>query len=206
MGHDAVGASMNGPGDLTGRIRVRAPASGEVLADLAVTPPDEVRRVVGRARKAQQAWAVLPVEERAARLLRLRDAFVERSDELVDIVVRECGKPRHEALVHEVTPLLDLLTWGATHAAEVLAPEPVRPHLLRHRTGEIQHAPRGVVGAIAPWNFPLLIPMGTVVEALLAGNACVVKPSEVAPLSVVKAKEIYDGTGLPEDLFAAVFG
>ena len=70
-----------------------------------------MRRVVARARKAQQAWAVLPVEERAQRLLRLRDALAERADELVDILALECGKPRHEALVHEVTTLLDLAGW-----------------------------------------------------------------------------------------------
>ena len=66
--------------------------------------------------------------------------------------------------------------------------------------------PRGVVGVISPWNFPFVIPMGDVVAALVAGNAVVLKPSEVTPLSIQKAKEIFDGTGLPEDLFTVVYG
>ena len=97
----------------TDRIRSYAPATGELVGEVAVTPPDEVRRVVSRARKAQQAWAVLPVEERGQRLLRLRDALAERADELVDLLALECGKPRHEALLHEVTTLLDLAGWAA---------------------------------------------------------------------------------------------
>jgi acyl-CoA reductase-like NAD-dependent aldehyde dehydrogenase len=188
------------------RIQSYAPATGELIGDVGVTTDEEVRRVVARARRAQQAWAVLPVEERAQRLLRLRDTIAERADELVDILALECGKPRHEALLHEVTTLLDLIGWIAAQAPAVLAPEQKKLHLMKHRTGEVHRVARGVIGVISPWNFPLVIPMGTVIEALVAGNACVVKPSEVTPLVLAKAKEIYDSTGLPEDLFGVVFG
>ena len=143
---------------------------------------------MARARKAQQAWAVLPTEERAQRLLRLRDALAERADELVDLLVLECGKPRHEALVHEVTTLLDLAGWAAARAPAALAPESKKLHLMKHRTGEVHHVPRGVIGVISPWNFPLVIPMGTVIEALVTGNACVVKPSEVTPLVLLEGE------------------
>jgi acyl-CoA reductase-like NAD-dependent aldehyde dehydrogenase len=191
---------------MTTSVRTYAPATGALLAEIPITSDEEVRRVVGRARKAQRAWAVLPVEERAQRLVRLRDALAGRSDELVEVLARECGKPRHEALVQEVTTLLDLVTWFSRHAPDTLAPQHLTPHLMKHRTSEVHFVPRGVVGVVSPWNFPLVIPMGTVVQALLAGNACVVKPSEVTPLIAVKAKEIYDSTGLPEDLFGLVIG
>jgi succinate-semialdehyde dehydrogenase/glutarate-semialdehyde dehydrogenase len=190
----------------TATVRTFAPASGELLAELPVTSDDEVRRVVARARKAQAAWAVLPVEERAHRLLRLRDAIAEKAEDLVEVVSRECGKPRHEALMHEVMALLDTIGWACAKAPEALAPERVPHHLMKHRASEVRYVPRGVVGVISPWNFPLIIPMGSVVEALLAGNACVVKPSEVTPLVLLEAKKIYDSTGLPEDLFAVVVG
>ena len=206
MGQTVVESSGTGGRVFADRIRSHAPATGEVIGEVAVTPPDEVRRVVMRARKAQQAWAVLPVEERAQRLLRLRDTLAEHADELVDLLALECGKPRHEALIHEVTTLLDLTAWAAAHAPAALAPETLKLHLMKHRTGEVHHVPRGVVGVISPWNFPLVIPMGTVIEALVTGNACVVKPSEVTPLVLRKAKEIYDSTGLPEDLFSVVYG
>jgi succinate-semialdehyde dehydrogenase/glutarate-semialdehyde dehydrogenase len=206
MGQIVVEAGGSVGRGSTDRIRSYAPATGALVGEVAVTPADEVRRAVARARRAQQAWAVLPIEERAQRLLRLRDALAEHADELVDILALECGKPRHEALVHEVTTLLDLAAWAAARAPAALAPESMKLHLMKHRTGEVHHVPRGVIGVISPWNFPLVIPMGTVIEGLVTGNACVVKPSEVTPLVLQKAKEIYDSTGLPEDLFGVVFG
>ena len=187
-------------------VRSYAPATGELLGEVPVTPDDEVRRVVARARKAQQAWAVLPVEERAHRLLRLRDAIADGAEDLVELLSRECGKPRHEALVHEVTTLLDHLAWACKHAPGALRDEKVPLHLLKHRASVVRFEPRGVIGIISPWNFPLVIPMGGVIEALVTGNACVVKPSEVTPLILREAKRIYDSTGLPEDLFGVVYG
>ncbi len=187
-------------------IRVHAPASGELLSELRVTSAEEVRRAVSRARKAQEAWAVLPPLERAERLTRLRDALADRAEDLANQLSSECGKPRQEALVHEVTVLLDLLTWCCKRAPSALAPQAIAYHLLKHRAGEVRFVPRGVVGVVSPYNFPLVIAMGSVVEALVAGNACIVKPSEAAPLALLEAKAIYDSTGLPEDLFAVVIG
>lgn len=187
-------------------VKTYAPASGELLAEIPVATADEVCAAVARARKAQRAWAVLPIEERAVRLTRLRDAIAEHADELVDVLTRECGKPRHEALVHEVATLLDAIAWCTKNAPRALAPERIELHLMKHRSSEVRYEPRGVVGVVSPWNFPLVIPMGSVVEALVAGNACVVKPSEATPLVLVEAKKIYDSTGLPEDLFSVVVG
>ena len=75
-----------------------APATGELLGEVPIATRDDVKSALGRARKAQAAWGVLPIEERCARLMRFRDAFVERADEIVDVVSRECGKPRQDAL------------------------------------------------------------------------------------------------------------
>src|SRR6185436_16321557 len=74
------------------------PATGGVLGEVPITSPEDVKRTIARARKAQAAWGVLPVEERCARLLRFRDAMVEHVEELVEVVSRECGKPRGDAL------------------------------------------------------------------------------------------------------------
>jgi succinate-semialdehyde dehydrogenase/glutarate-semialdehyde dehydrogenase len=133
-------------------VRTYAPATGALLAELPVTSDEEVRRVVERARKAQRAWAVLPVPERAERLMRLRDALADRADELVETLARECGKPRHEALLHEVTTLLDLIAWSCKNAPEALAPQHLALHLMKHRTSEVHFVPRGVVGVVSPWN------------------------------------------------------
>ena len=198
--------TTNGSAPHPTTIKSYAPATGELLGEVRVSSPEDVAAAVIRAKKAQATWAVLPIEERAERLYRLRDALVERADEIVDVVSRECGKPKHDALSHEVMVTVDLLTWYCENAARILAPRDVPLHLLKHKKAAVQYVPRGVVGIISPWNFPFVIPMGDVVAALVAGNAVVLKPSEVTPLSIRKAKEIFDATGLPEDLFGVVYG
>jgi acyl-CoA reductase-like NAD-dependent aldehyde dehydrogenase len=200
-----VDARENGSGSRR-TLKSWAPATGELLGEIPITSPAEVRATVLRARKAQAAWAVLPTGERAERLLRFRDALLERADEIVEVVSRECGKPRHDALVHEVTVAIDLLTYYCKIAPRVLAPRELGLHLFKHKKSTVQHVPRGVVGIISPWNFPFVIPLGDAFAALVSGSAVVVKPSEVTPLTLQKAKEIFDATGLPEDLFGAVYG
>ena len=183
-----------------------APATGELLGEVRVSSREDVHAAIARARKAQAAWGVLPIEERCERLYRLRDALVDRAEEIVDVVSRECGKPRPDCLSHEVMVTVDLLTYYCRNAPRILASHDVGLHLLKHKKSTIHYAARGVVGIISPWNFPFVIPMGDVVAALVAGNAVVLKPSEVTPLTIQKAKEIFDATGLPEDLFSVVYG
>jgi succinate-semialdehyde dehydrogenase/glutarate-semialdehyde dehydrogenase len=182
------------------------PATGQLLGEVKVMSAEEVRAAVAKARRAQEAWGALPVEERCERVLRFRDALVDRADELVDLLVRECGKPRHEALLHEVMVAADLATYFAKAAPKVLAPRSLSLHLMKHRKSYVHYMPRGVVGVISPWNYPLQLPLRDVIMAVIAGNAAVLKPSEVTPLIALKAKEVWDGAGLPEDLFQVVTG
>jgi len=188
------------------RILSYAPASGEVLGEVPIYSSDQVQSAMARARAAQAIWAELPLEARCERVLNLRDKIVDRAAELVDVLTRECGKPRNEALVHEVLVLVDLATFFAKRAPKILAPREIELHLFRHRRSYVHYAPRGVVGIISPWNFPLVLPMGDTIAALIAGNAVVLKPSEVTPLIALKFKEIYDASGMPRDLFQVVTG
>jgi succinate-semialdehyde dehydrogenase/glutarate-semialdehyde dehydrogenase len=192
-------------------VRSFAPATGEPLAELASASDEEVRAATARARKAQRAWAILPPAERADRLLRLRDALAEHAEDLVALLARESGKPRHEALVHEVASLLELIAWTCKHVPAALAEprtyhEPPSLSRLRDRVHETRFSPRGVLGVISPSAFPLVGPVGIVVRALVCGNACLVKPSPQASLAALEAKKLYDSTGLPEDLFAVLVG
>jgi succinate-semialdehyde dehydrogenase/glutarate-semialdehyde dehydrogenase len=187
-------------------IRSYAPATGELIGEVPIASREEVNAVVARARRAQQAWGVLPVEERCERLLRFRDALAERATEVVDLLALECGKPKNEALVHELMTTLDLITHYAKTAPKVLAPHDYPIHLMVHRRAYAVYRPRGVVGVISPWNFPFVLTMGDAIAALVTGSAVVVKPSEVTPLILQRTKQIYDSTGLPEDLFGVVQG
>jgi succinate-semialdehyde dehydrogenase/glutarate-semialdehyde dehydrogenase len=193
-------------GGRPGQIDSYAPVSGERLGSVPVMSAAEVRDVVTRARRAQQSWSMLSVEERGERLLRFRDALVERGDEVVSLLSRETGKPRHEALLHEVMPIADMATYWAKAAPRILAPHERALHLFKQRRSIIGYIPRGVIGVISPWNFPLQLMMRDVLAAVVAGNAAVVKPSEVTPLIAMKTKEIWDASGLPEDLLGVVTG
>lgn len=183
-----------------------APATGQLIGECQVTSAEDVKRAVERARRAQEAWGALPVEERCTRMLRFRDALVDREEELTDLLAKECGKPRQEALVHEVIVVASLITHFAKHAEEVLATQEVSLDYLKHRRAFILYQPKGVVGVIAPWNFPLNLPFRDAVIALFAGNAVVIKPSEITPLIALRAKEVWDQAGLPNDLLQIVPG
>jgi succinate-semialdehyde dehydrogenase/glutarate-semialdehyde dehydrogenase len=189
-----------------GRIVSINPANGEILGEVPELGAAEVKAAVQRAREAQRAWGELSVPERCERVGRFRDQIVQRAPELCDLISREGGKTRAEALAMEVMVIADLSTYFLKRGAKILAPEPIPLHLLKNRASYLHYVPRGVVGIIAPWNFPFGIPIGETVMALIAGNAVVLKPSEVTPLIALKAKELYDASGLPPHLFQVVTG
>lgn len=184
----------------------RNPASGEVIGQVPIDDAQSVQRAVERARRAQLAWCELAIEQRAEMLQGFVELLVENAEELVDLLVLETSKPRLEAVTNEVLVLADLISWQCKNAPRALRAREVRLHLLKHRKSVIHYVPRGVIAVISPWNYPLMLPFSDVAQATLAGNACVLKPSEHAPLVVLKAKELWDRSGLPHDLLMVVTG
>jgi acyl-CoA reductase-like NAD-dependent aldehyde dehydrogenase len=195
-----------GLGSSPRRLSIHAPATGEWLGEARVSSAEQVLEAVARARVAQARWAGLPLELRCERVLELRDVLVDRADELMDLIVREAGKPRQEALVHEVMVVADLASYYAKRAPKILVPREVDLHLFKHRRSYVHYTPRGVVGIISPSNFPLLVAAGELITALITGNAVVLKPSELTPLVALKLKDIFDASGLPADLLQVVIG
>jgi succinate-semialdehyde dehydrogenase/glutarate-semialdehyde dehydrogenase len=187
-------------------IRAIAPATGETIGEVPVMSADEVKAAVKKARSAQKAWAVVSVEERAERLLAFRDTIVDHADELVDLLSEETGKPKQEALAHELFTLVDSIGWTLKRAPSLLAPRELDMHLMKHRRGIVERVPRGVVGIISPWNFPLVIPFNGAVTALVTGSAVVIKPSEETSLIALRVKRLWDKSGLPEHLLQIVTG
>ena len=182
------------------------PANGEPLGEVPDQPPPEIAAAVDTARTAQVEWAKLPIESRCKRVLKYAEVLMARADEVIDLLVREGGKTRLEALGMEVVLVADLVRYFAKHAPAMLAPQPIPLHLLKHRASYLHFVPRGVVGIIAPWNFPFSIPIGETMMSLIAGNGVVLKPSEVTPLIAKKARELYLATDMPPDLFQVVTG
>ncbi len=198
--------ASKGNGTTEGRIRSYAPATGELLGEVPVASVEEVRAAVQRARRAQESWGALPVEERCDRVRRFQVALIERQDELSDLLSRETGKPVQEALLHEVTVSAAVAAHFCQHAPEILAPHEIPLGLMKHKRSFIHYVPRGVVGFITPWNYPMLMPMRDIIMALVAGDGVVLKPSEVTPLIALRCKDVWDQAGLPADLFQVVNG
>jgi acyl-CoA reductase-like NAD-dependent aldehyde dehydrogenase len=190
----------------SGRMTLLGAASGDALGSVEISGPQEVHAAVTRARSAQSAWAKLALEERCERILRLRDTLVDRADFLVDAISREGGKPVQEALVHELMPAVDLAGFYAKRAARILAPREIELHLWKHRKAYVHYAPLGIVGIIAPANYPFIIAMDAALTALVAGNAVVLKPSERGTFVALRLKQVFDGAGLAPDLLQVVPG
>lgn len=182
------------------------PATGEELGRVPDLGPGDVASALARARAAQPSWAQVPIEQRCRRVARFADVLMARAEEVVDLLAKESGKTRFEALTMEVVVVADLVRYFAKHAPEMLAPESISLHLMKHRGSYLHVVPRGVVGIISPWNFPFSIPIGETMMALIAGNAVVLKPSEIAPLIAHKALELYRNAELPAELFQVVTG
>jgi succinate-semialdehyde dehydrogenase/glutarate-semialdehyde dehydrogenase len=192
--------------DAQGRIFSRNPATGEVIGEVPEHGPEEVRQAVARAREAQREWGSRTVRERAGVVGLLRDAIVRDGEALCELLMRESGKTRHEAFLMEVLPTADLATYFVRRAPQILAPHEIPMHLVKHRASYVHYMPRGVVGVISPWNYPLGIPAGETLMALVAGNGVVLKPSEVTPLIALKMKELFTAAGLPDGLLQVVTG
>jgi acyl-CoA reductase-like NAD-dependent aldehyde dehydrogenase len=189
-------------------ISVRNPATLAHVAQLPVTTPAEIANAAARARKAQSLWQTTGFNERASLLYRFRDLLIDEQERLADIVTSETGKPRAEVYGNELFYLCDVIGFWAKYAEKFLRPKKIRPHLFMFKTKKVfsYHYPLGVIGIISPWNFPLVLTAGDAVPALMAGNAVLIKPSELTPLTALFVAELAQKAGFPDDLLQTVIG
>lgn len=184
---------------------VEAPFTAEAVGAVPRCTADDVAVAFERARHAQAGWAATPVAERAAVLLRLHDLVLDRQGEVLDLIQLESGKARRHAY-EEVLDVALCARYYAHTAARALAP--------RRRQGAIpgltetweHHHPKGVVGIISPWNYPLTLGISDALPALVAGNAVVTKPDQRTPYSALWAAELLAEAGLPEGVLQVVTG
>ncbi|MDX6368869.1 MAG: hypothetical protein QOG93_371, partial [Gaiellaceae bacterium] len=189
-------------------LRSLNPATLEAVGAVAVTPPGDVAEVVVAAQRAQKRWAETPLEERAELLGRVGDLCLDHADELAALITAETGKPLTESYSCDLALSLDNNRWTAANAAMVLAAERLgtpQPHL-QHKRGYLVYEPLGVLAVIAPWNFPLALPLSIVATGVAAGNAVVLKPSELTPLTGDWVERLFAAAGAPEGLVAVAQG
>lgn len=171
-------AATPGPIGLTGTYVDLDPATGEAIEEIAITPPEEITRIVAAAQAAWPAWSALELEARLALIQKGCDALFAMKADMVPMIVREMGKPIADA-EGEVDLWYSGLESTFDEYRAAFAPEVVTHG--RHRTTRFRD-PQGVVAAISPWNFPMRMPINLVLPALAAGNAVVLKPTEHAPI------------------------
>ena len=202
----AQGATSVGEAPARRTIQVQSPATGARLGEVPVADREAVAAAVARARRAQPIWAALDFRERARILRAVRDRFVDERERIMDVVSGETGKPRHDVLTNELLFLCDAIGFWGKRAARYLSDQRARPHLLVTKRAYVSYLPYGVVGIIGPWNFPFNLTIGEAIPALMAGNAVVIKPSEVTPQSALLGSELAAAAGLPAGLLQVVPG
>lgn len=187
------------------QVEVHAPFNAECIGTVPACMADDVKLAVARARAAQAKWAARPLSERRKVFLRYHDLVLERLASLLDLVQIEGGKARRHAL-EEVFDVAINARYYAQHANDLLRPQRKQSFLPLLTTAWEFHHPVGVVGIIAPWNYPFTMAVSDAIPALLAGNAVVLKPAELTPLSALYAVRLLYEAGLPGDLFQVVTG
>lgn len=184
------------------------PATLEEVSRVPNTDLARFPEIMKRARAAQKQWAALSFSARRAHVLKMRDYVVEHAEELAQIVSRENGKSRLDALTTEVIPSALAADWYAKNAEKVLAPRrlPMGSMLFFNKKNELARVPLGVVGIISPWNYPLSIPFGEVAMGLMAGNAILLKVAAATIGVGVAIERIVAAASLPDGLFQHIVG
>ena len=191
-----------------GQLESFNPATGELVGTVATITPDEVQGVVDDVAEVQPFWAQLSLADRARYMRRAADVLVADMEEVADLLTREQGKPITESYVMELIPTIDALRWCADAGPKILADERIRypQAFLKTKRSFFSYEPLGVVGVIAPWNYPWSIPFGEVAIALMCGNGVVLKPASLTPLLGERIQRVFDDAGFPEGLVRTVHG
>jgi succinate-semialdehyde dehydrogenase / glutarate-semialdehyde dehydrogenase len=187
------------------RIEIENPVTGEAFASVPRCTTADVAAAVKRAREAQRAWRTTSFAERSRVMLRFHDLVLDHRDEVLDLIQLESGKARR----HAFEEIMDVALVSRYYARTA------EKHLrTRRRWGAFplltwtweHHHPVGVVGVIAPWNYPLTLSISDAIPALAAGNAVVMKTDSQTPFSALIAMRLMKEAGLPDDVLQVVTG
>jgi succinate-semialdehyde dehydrogenase/glutarate-semialdehyde dehydrogenase len=182
-----------------------APFTGDLLPAVPQSTPADVAAAAQRAREAQVAWAARSIADRSAIALRFGELLVGARERLTDLVQWESGKSRIHAGIETVGVPLVAAHYGA-ESGRYLRERSVRSAVPVLVSARVVRHPKGLVGVIAPWNYPLFLGVGDVIPALVAGNAVLSKADSQAPLSLLAAHDLALDAGVPADVWQVVAG
>ena len=186
-------------------IAIRSPFDLAPIGEVPRSTPADVARAAALARAAQREWATRSFAERARIFLRFHDAVLTRQEEVLDLVQLESGKARMHAH-EEVGDAAIVARYYGRQAEKLLAPRAHQGFVPGFTDATEYRHPKGVVGIIAPWNYPLSMGVTDAIPALMAGNAVLEKPDSQTPFTTLWALDLLVECGLPEALYAVVCG
>ncbi|MCB1158686.1 MAG: aldehyde dehydrogenase family protein [Leptospiraceae bacterium] len=188
------------------QFQVINPANLEVIGSLPIFNQEQVEEKIRYARETFPSWSSLSLNQRSRELLKLRSYLAKNSEEMISTICLETGKSRMDALT-EVLTVCESIDYVAKQGKKHLKPQKRNTGLiLAHKKAYINYHPYGVVGVISPWNYPLILSLTPIVNALMAGNTVVLKPSEITPFTALKVLEFFQKAGLPEGILQIVTG
>jgi len=184
------------------------PGTGELVGKVESTEINTISKIVAEARNARSDWWGSSHTHRVRLIKELSRLLFEQKREIAELISRENGKPVVEAYTSEIIPTLDLLNYFCRHSRSMLRWRRVKIGipLLKTKRAFIAYEPYGVVAIISPWNYPLLLPLGQIIPALLLGNSVVFKPSEYTPIVGEAISNLIWKAGVPRKVFNIVEG
>ncbi len=198
-------ANKNGATADTPTINVYNPVTSEVIGSVPDTPDDAVREAVERAQDAQRIWGAIDPKERCRVIRRFGDLLWQNQQEAMKVIRDETGKNDTGAFL-EIIGMDNTITYYGQQGPALLAPERRPAPFPLIQRARVYHKPHGVVGFITPWNYPMMLVVIDVIPALVAGNAVVIKPSEITPYSALYAADLLHKAGVPKDAVQVVTG
>lgn len=179
------------------------PATGEVIGRSKLHSIDDLKVMINYARVAQVVWDGLSIEQRAKKIIKIRDFIVNNSTRISELISKDNGKTKVDALATEVLPSAMSVTYYCKKAKSFLKDQKISTGnlFLFYKRSKIVRIPYGVVGIISPWNYPLAIPFADVITALLCGNAVILKTATETQLVGLLLKEMVEYAELPKGLF-----
>jgi acyl-CoA reductase-like NAD-dependent aldehyde dehydrogenase len=182
------------------------PITGEKIGETPVHTRTDFLKTIAKAKAVQPQWAGMPLKARVRHIIKIRQYLLDHSEQLSEVIARDTGKVRMDALATEIFPSTTATQYYCKHAKRFLAEQKVRSStwLLCYKRSRIMRIPYGIIGIISPWNYPFSIPFYQVIQALLAGNAVILKAASETQMVARALQEVISAAELPDGLFNCI--
>ncbi len=190
---------------MTETIKIKSPLTEELIKELPAHSSEDVQEAIGIARDIAPYWSGLSFKERIGYFKTVRKIFLEEKENIVDILHKETGKTKTDALVAEVLLSVGILKFYEDNAEEFLMDRKVKGFgISALKDLYVRNFPYGLVGVITSWNYPLLLTFSDAFPALMAGNCVLAKPSSLTPLTALMLDDIFERAGIPEGVYKTI--